>query len=154
GRGVVGRVPLQPVGAAEKKARPAAGAYRAQESARGLVHELNVVAVDLHGGDAETFGARIRPWSAREAARARRRSEAVVLADEEDRKIVDAGPVETFEKGTAIHRAVAEEADDDLAAAAQLHRMRGPGCDRDPRADDAVGAQHADGEVGDVHGAA
>jgi hypothetical protein len=50
--------------------------------------------------------------------------------------------------------AIAEEADDHLAALAQADGGAGAGGDADAAADDAVGAEDAGVEVGDVHGAA
>ena len=50
--------------------------------------------------------------------------------------------------------AVAEEADGHVALALELGGQRRPAGDRQPAADDAVGAQHPHREVGDVHGAA
>src|SRR6266849_2046940 len=42
----------------------------------------------------------------------------------------------------------------DTALAFHLRREAGAGDDRDPAGDDAVGAEHADAEIGDVHRAA
>src|SRR5207244_4047298 len=42
----------------------------------------------------------------------------------------------------------------DTALALHLRRKAGAGDDRDPARDDPVGAEHADTEIGDVHGAA
>ena len=53
-----------------------------------------------------------------------------------------------------IRRAVAEKRDRDPALAFHLRREAGAGDDRDPARDDAVGAEHADAEIGDVHRAA
>ena len=54
----------------------------------------------------------------------------------------------------AVQRPVAEEGDRDRVAPLDRHRVRGTHRDRDAGRDDAVGAQHADREVGDVHRAA
>src|SRR5437899_11419145 len=54
-------------------------------------------------------------------------------------------------EGALIRRAVAEERDRDLVRAELLCGERGAGRDRDPPADDAVGAEVALGRVGDVH---
>ena len=82
------------------------------------------------------------------------RRERVVLAHEEHRKVEDARPVQAFEEGAAVHRAVAEDAGDDARVPEQLHRVRGARRDLDVRADHAVRAEHPDAEVGDVHRAA
>ena len=55
---------------------------------------------------------------------------AIVLAavnNEQDRQVEDAGPVDAFQEGPAIGRAVAEETDRHLVAAQQLHPMGGAG---------------------------
>ena len=80
--------------------------------------------------------------------------DAVVLADEEHRQLVHLGPVQAFQEGPAVGRAVAEEAGHDLRQAADLQRLRRAGGDGDARGHHAVGAQHADREVGNVHRAA
>ena len=85
---------------------------------------------------------------------ARRRREAVILAHEQHGQAEHGGPVEAFEERAAIGRAVAEDAADDAALAAQLDRVRGAGGDDDVRGDHAVRAEHADAEIGDVHRAA
>src|SRR5690606_13781650 len=54
----------------------------------------------------------------------------------------------------AVDGAIAENAADDAILFLELDRMRRARRDADVRGDDAIGAQHADGEVGDVHGAA
>ena len=56
--------------------------------------------------------------------------------------------------GPGIRRAVAEKRHRDPALALHLRREPGAGDDRDPAGDDAVGAEHADAEIGDVHRAA
>ena len=50
--------------------------------------------------------------------------------------------------------AVAEEADADLIAAAQLGRQASTGADAEAAADNAVGAEDAHRHIGDVHGSA
>lgn len=57
-------------------------------------------------------------------------------------------------QGALGHRPVAEEGDGDAAGAAHLMGEGAAGGDGQARADDAVGAQHADAHVGDVHRAA
>ena len=53
-----------------------------------------------------------------------------------------------------IRCAIAEKRHRDPALAFHLRRQAGAGDDRDPAGDDAVGAEHADAEIGDVHRAA
>ena len=105
-------------------------------------------------GDAEGAGARRRAGAGAHRRCARRRGEAVVLADEEHGQAEHRGPVQAFEERAAIGRAVAEDAADDAVLAAQLDRVRGAGGDDDVRRHHAVRAEHADAEIGDVHRAA
>ena len=90
----------------------------------------------------------------RRARRRRRHAVAVVLAHEDDRQLPDRRHVERLVEGALVVGAVAEEGDDDLAG---LHALGGQGRadrDRDAAADDAVGAEIAHRDVGDVHRAA
>src|SRR5690349_4678040 len=75
----------------------------------------------------------------------------VVLADIEHRKFPGRRYVEAFVKGPGIRCAIAEERDCYTALALHLRREAGAGDDRDAAGDDAVGAEHADAEIGDVH---
>ena len=134
-----------------EEAGTAAGANPVHEVAHRLVERLHVVAVDLDGGDPEALGARPGSGAAGDGAGARGRGERVVLAHEEHRKVEDARPVQAFEEGTAVDRAVAEDAGDDARAAEQLHPVRRARRNLDVGADHAVRAEHPDAEVGDVH---
>src|SRR5690606_24416196 len=62
--------------------------------------------------------------------------------------------VERLQRGALVAGAVTEEGDPDPAGALHLGGQRGAADQRRPTADDAVGAQHALAEVGDVHRAA
>ena len=115
----------------------------------------HVVAVDARRRHAERCGARAGPRPAVTLVGAGEGGDAVVLAHEQHRQPVERGPVEPLEERPAVDRAVAEEAGDDrVGFPAQLQRLRRADGDRDAAGHDAVGAQHADGEIGDVHGAA
>ena len=76
---------------------------------------------------------------------------AVVLAEVDHRQSVDRGQVDRLVEGTLGHRAVPEERHRDAAIVSQLRgggRTRGDG---QPGRHDPVGAEDADGRVGDVH---
>jgi len=148
-------VAFEPVGAGVDEARPAAAPDLAHQLARGVVHGESIVAVEPHGRNPDRLGARRRAGSAGGVARPGEGRKAVVLAHEQDRQIEDPGPVEAFEERPAVDRAVAEEAGDDgVMTALEAETLSGADSDRDAARDDAVGAQHADIEIGDVHGAA
>ena len=78
----------------------------------------------------------------------------VVLADEQDRKRPDRGKVHRFVERALGHGSVAEVRHGHVAVAASTRRKAGSDCDREPGADDAVGTEHTDACVGDVHRAA
>jgi hypothetical protein len=65
-----------------------------------------------------------------------------------------AGQVQRLQRGALVAAAVAEERDADAAVALELGGQRRPADQRRPAADDPVGAEHALGQVRDVHGAA
>ena len=75
----------------------------------------------------------------------------VVLADEDDGQLPHRRDIERLVELALRDRAVAEEAHRHVALAVELGGERGAARDGQPTAHDAVGAQHADGEVGDVH---
>jgi hypothetical protein len=79
---------------------------------------------------------------------------AVVLRHEDGGEVPDRRQVERLERGALVGGAVAEERDRDAAVALVLGRERAPADQRRATADDAVGAEHALGQVGDVHRAA
>jgi hypothetical protein len=124
------------------------------ELCRRRVDLEHVIAVDFHARHADRVGARERAVAGRHGVGSGGSRPAVVLADEEHRKLVQRGPVEPFEERAAVHRAVAEEAGHDsllLADGDGVGRAHG---DRDAGRHHAIRAEHADGEVGDVHRAA
>ena len=124
------------------------------EVADRLVDRQHVVAIDPDRRDAQALGPRRRAGAGGDGGGAGGRGEGVVLADEEHRQVEDAGPVQALEEGAAVDRTVAEDAGDDAPIPEQLHCVGGAGRDLDVGADHAVGAEHPDPEVGDVHRAA
>src|SRR5258706_16141945 len=89
------------------------------QRSRSSVDRKDVVAVPLYAIDADGLGARERPGAGGHGVGSGGGGPAVVLADEEQRELVDLGPVEALEEGTAVDRAVAEEAGDEVLA--RLH---------------------------------
>src|SRR5437773_2399521 len=79
---------------------------------------------------------------------------AVVLGHEDGRQVPDRGQVHRLQRGALVATAVAEERDADAALALELGGQRRPADQRRAAADDPVGAEHALGQVSDVHGAA
>src|SRR5215469_10158634 len=122
--------------------------------ARRLVYREEVEAVDDDTGHAEPGGTvgdvvtRHRPGAGRALGIP------VVLGDEDGRQIPHRGQVHRLERRALVARAVTEEHDADAAGALDLGGQRRPADQRRPATDDAVGAEHALGQVGDVHRAA
>src|SRR5262245_57165463 len=78
----------------------------------------------------------------------------VVLADEDHRQLPYRREVQSLVEGADIGGAVAEEADRHVAVALVLRAQRRSAGDRQMRADDGIGAEHAVFGGGEMHGAA
>ena len=78
----------------------------------------------------------------------------VVLAHEDDRQLPYGGEIEGLVNEALVDRPVTEERHRDLPAAADLRAERRAAADRKTRANDAVAAEHAKLDIGDVHRAA
>src|SRR6516164_4676457 len=136
----------------ERRAAAAAGA--GDRLAGRLVHGEEVEAVDDHARHAEPGRAVGDVVAGHRPGTGRGLGVTVVLGDEDGRQVPHAGQVHGLQRGALVAAAVAEERDADPAGALELGRQRGPADQRRPAADDAVGAEHALGQVGDVHRAA
>ena len=75
----------------------------------------------------------------------------VVVADEDHRQLPHGGQVDALVEQALVDGAVAEEGNHHPVLAPHVEAERRPGRDGDARADDAVGAQDAEAEIGDVH---
>ena len=139
---------------ASRSCGPSPPRMRRASSVGGGVNGGDVVAVDDRDRNAEAARARVGAGAGRQRRGTRRRGKAVVLAQEQHRQRIDFRPVQALEKGAAINGAVAEEAGDDVLLAAKRQALRRTDRDQDARAHDAVGAEHADIEIGNVHRAA
>ena len=78
----------------------------------------------------------------------------VVLTEEDDREPPERRQVERLVERPLTDGALAEEADHDGAVGTQLRGHAGAGSDRQPGADDPVGAEDPELGIGDVHRAA
>ena len=67
---------------------------------------------------------------------------------------MDGGEVQALTEHALVGGAVTEEAGDHAVCALDLLRQRRAGRETNARADHAVGAQHADVDIGDMHAAA
>ena len=96
----------------------------------------------------------LAPATAGHRTGGRGRRNPVVFAYEQHRQVIDDRPIQRFDEWPAIDRAVAEETRDDFRAAANFEGVCGADGDRHAGRDHAVGAEHADTEIGDMHRAA
>src|SRR5690606_18065157 len=78
---------------------------------------------------------------------------AIVFADEDGRKLPDSCKVEGFKRCTLVHGTIAGEHDGHAVVAQNLRGKRCTADERSASADDAVCAQHALGEIRNMHGA-
>ena len=134
---------------------PVAGPGAVDGRPRHLVHGVDVVAVD--DDRLEAVGRRAVRGRVLHRGHVADRGVLhvlVVLADEDDRRLPDRGHVERLVEGADVRRAVAEEADRDLAGLAVLRGPRRPQRDRQVGADDRVRAHRAVLDAGQVHRAA
>ena len=150
--GVGSRVAAVAVGQGLDERRPLAGTGARDRRRRDVVDRLDVVAVD--DDRLQAVGARpVRggPGDRRDRADRRVLHVLVVLAHEDDRGLPDDGHVERLVERSDVRRAVAEEADRDLAALAVLGGPRRAERDRQVGTDDGVRAQDAVLDAGQVH---
>jgi hypothetical protein len=146
-------VPPPALGDGLQQHRAAAAPQPRDQLAGGLRGRLDVVAVDLLVSD-PVPGRTLRQRHRMLVLGAAELREAVVLADEQHGQAPQRREVHRLVEGAGRHGAVAEERDDHAVAALQPRREGGADGDREPGADDAVGAEHAERRVGDVHGPA
>src|SRR5437588_821925 len=136
------------------RAGAAAAAGTLYGLARRLVHFEEIVAVDLDGGQSETGGTAGDIAAADGVFEGGAFAVLVVLEHEYGRQFQYHGHVPRLEGGALVGAAVAGERDRDGVAAEGLGGQRGANDQGWPAADDAIGAEHAMVEVGDVHRAA
>ena len=135
------------------QAGTAAAARPLDRFAGGLMDREEVVAVQLVGRHAE--GRRALGLIAGHRPDAGGRLGIAVVLHHEDRgQVPDLGEIVAFQGGALVGCAVADEGDGDAAGLQGLGGQRGAADQRRAAADDAVGAHHALGQVGDMHRAA
>src|SRR5215831_1978991 len=118
---------------------------------RGLVDGKDVVAVDHDTGNTVT-GSPCRDIAQRMRHGSRGlRLVHIVLADIDHRQIPGRRDVEALVERPGIRSAVAEKRYRDAALSLHLRRKSGAGDNRYSARDNAVGAEHADVEIGDMH---
>ena len=132
-------------------ARAATGAGALDRLARRLVHREEIVAVDLDRGQAETGRASGDVMAADGVVDPGAFAVLVVLEHEDRRQLQYHRHVHRLEGGALVRAAIAGERDRDGAASQCLGGQCRADHQRRPAADDAVGAEHAAVEIGDVH---
>ena len=103
-----------------------------------------IVAIQLHAGEAVGGGAAADLRNAAGVAEGNFRRKAVVFADEQHRQLPDRCHVEPLVEGGIIDGAIAEEGDRYGAVAAQLGGIPSTAGLENAGADDAAGAHHPD----------
>ena len=147
-------MPDMAIGFDMQQLRPAAAPYLFHQIAGQNIQPKRVIPIERLRRKAETLGARDRTVAPRQLIGARGRRVFIVLANKKNRQVENAGPIQTFQEGPPVDRAVAEETDHNIIFTQHLLRLCRAHGDQDTGADDTVRAQHADIEIGDVHGAA
>src|SRR6056297_136390 len=138
---------------AQQERRSLAAAGAAHELGGGGTDGAEVLAVDVLDVDAERARA-VEDRAGGDLVVVGVLVVHVVLAHVHDRQLPELRHVHHFVQQALAQRALAEEADGDVAVAAPLGAQGGAGGDAGAAADDGVGAQVAVLLVGDVHAAA
>ncbi|MNG92340.1 hypothetical protein D3C79_512720 [compost metagenome] len=133
----------------QRRALPGACAF--DGSTGGLVHGKEVETVDGDTGHAEPGRAVGDMVAGNRPGRGGGFGVAVVLGHEDARQVHDRGHVHGFEHGAFVGSAIAEEGHRHIVVALDLGSQPGPGYKRCTGPDDAVGAEHAFFQVGDMH---
>ena len=118
-----------------------------------FVHRESVHAIDLHPGNAV---GRCHVGDIRHQGHVLLRGPLgilVVLTDVHHGQLPDRSNIDILMEWTTVRGTVAKEADGHLSRLAQLRRQTSPGGQSEAAGDNAVGAQHTDRKVGNVHGA-
>ncbi len=145
---------LDPIGLALQDRRPLSPAGPLDEILRRFVHGEHVVAVHDHAGHAVALGPVGDVVHRCGGPVGGGGGPLVVLAEEDHGQIPGRGHVGRLVEGSPVGGAVAEEGHGDSVGLLHLLGQRRAGGHGEAAAHDAVGAQHAHAEVGDVHGAA
>ena len=140
--------------AALQQPRTAACAGAGDHRARGLVDGEEVGAVHGDARHAEPGGAVHVAVDGHGVVARGGLGVGVVLHHEDGRQVPHGGQVEALQEVAGVGGAVADEADRHAAVLLELGRQRRAAHQRRARAENAVGAHHAQVQVGDVHGAA
>lgn len=154
-------LPVEPFHVGEEPARAAdedrgspAGARPLDGRAGGLVDRQEVGAVDGRGDGTEAGGAGLEVLAREVEGGTGGLGVAVVLDDEDAGQLPDAGELDALVEDALVGAAVADEGDRDLSGAAVLGRQRRADGEGHAARGDAVGAEQAGPDVGDVHRAA
>ena len=142
------------VGSAFEQGRSVACSGAADGLAGGLVDGQHVVAVEVDAGHSVARAAVGHAGVARGVSEGHLGRVLVVLADEEDRQLPDAGHVEPFVEGAVVDGSIAEKRDGHAIALQQHEAVSGAGRLEDAGPDDAAGAHHADFGGEEMHAAA
>lgn len=146
-------VPVPAVGVGFDEKRAFAGAQAGDEVSCGRGHRENIVAVDRRALESVAMRSLDHGHSML-GSRFGELCVMVVLAEEQNRQAPEAGEVHRLVECARRDRAVAEERHHHVVTAAQPHRLRDAGRDRQARPDDAVRAEDSAADIRDMHRAA
>ena len=147
-------VAMKAVGLALQQGRPFTPAGAFNRFAGRFIHGQGIHTVHLHAGNSVGRRHVGDVGNQRHVLLRRPLRELVVLAHVYHGQLPHGADVDVLVKRAAIGRTVAEKAHRYLPASPQLSRQAGSRGQPESPGHDAVGAQHADLEIGDVHGAA
>src|SRR5664280_2658843 len=114
------------------EARSVATPYIRHRRADDCIDGDYIVAIDGLGRHTARLRARQGAGTGRHAVGTGEGGNAIVLADEQYRQAVERGPVEPFEKGPPVDRAVAKHTGDDGVGLLQLQTLGCTSRNRDP----------------------
>ena len=144
-------VTVEAIGVALDQRRAVVGPGAIHRFACRFVDGEHVLAVDGDAGEAVAHRAIGEPRDRGLVLLPRELAVVIVLDHEDRRQLEQRREVECLVPGALVGRAVTGEAHRDAAVSLILRRERCSDRDRRSAADDAVGADDADVEVGDVH---
>src|SRR5205823_553267 len=147
-------VPVEAAGVDLDRTRSAAGAGTLDRLTRGFVHRKEIVATDLDRRQPETGRTAGDVTAADGVADPGAFAILVVLEHKDRRQFQHHRHVHRLEGGALVRAAVTGERDRNGAAPQGLRGERRADDQRRAAADNAVGAEHAAVEIGDVHRAA
>ena len=134
-----------------RKRGPLAATHGGDRRARALVQLHRLVILDQLGLDAVGLRSRAQPGAGHAVLHVAVDRVEIVLADEQDRQLLERGEVHALVPRALVGRALAEEADDDRLGPLHLERQRRAHRVGDARRDHSRRPHHVDRRIDQVH---